>query len=69
LVNEIILYYDARSKKHQITVFVFLARMVRLFLLLIITYFAYFCNGKDRLVKFHLTVDRIILCAEQHTTV
>lgn len=35
----------------------------------IFTYFAYFCNDEDRLVKFHLTVDRIILCAEQHTAV
>lgn len=41
----------------------------RIVLFLIITYFAYFCNGKDRLVKFHFAVGRIILCAEQHTTV
>jgi hypothetical protein len=47
----------------------FLQEWSEFFLLLIITYFAYFCNGEDRLVKFHLTADRTILCAEQHTTV
>jgi hypothetical protein len=52
----------------DITVFVFY-KNGQTVLLLIITHFAYFCNDEDILQKFHFAVDRIILCAEQHTTV
>ena len=47
----------------------FLTRIVRLFLLLIITYFAYFFNGEDRLVKFHWTVNRTTaVCRTTHSS-